>query len=275
MNSVAFRISAASLIVSTAVLAGSAPAAFATTRQAPVQTAGQTADAVEKVTGTQDITEAAPSTVPATATGKVVARADDGSTIGIRLPATRASDAVTSPHGTVVYPNSAAATSLAVQPISDGGIRALIVINDASAPTEYRFGLDLPTDAEVIALDDGSAAVVKGDDMLGVFAAPWAQDANGRPVATSYRLEQGSLVQTVAFDADTAFPVVADPTWEGLKKRAKAALKNSNTSTVTGAAAGCIAGAITAAGAGCGPGAAAGAVGGFAKGAIEGFIRGH
>ncbi|MFD8145350.1 hypothetical protein [Streptomyces sp. NPDC059708] len=226
------------------------------------------------MTGTQDIAVDTRASVPATATGTVEALADDGSTIGIRLPATRATDAVRSPHGTVVYPDSAAA-GLAVQPVGEGGIRALIVVNDASAPTEYRFGLDLPVGAEAFSQADGSVAVLKGGDLLGVFAAPWAKDANGRPVATGYRLDQGSLVQTVAFDAHTAFQVVADPTWEGVKKRAKAALRNSNTSTVTGAVAGCVAGAITAAGAGCGPGAAAGAVGGFAKGAVEGFVRGH
>ncbi|MGW1643082.1 hypothetical protein [Streptomyces lavendulae] len=229
---------------------------------------------MERVTGTQDIAVDTRGSVPATARGTVEALADDGSIIGIRLPATRATDAVRSAHGTVVYPDSAAA-SLAVQPITEGGIRALIVVNDASAPTEYRFGLDLPAGAEVIAQADGSVAVVKGGEVLGAFSSPWAKDAGGRPPATGYRLEAGSLVQTVAFDADTAFPVVADPTWEGMKRRPKAALKNSNTSTVTGAAAGCVAGAITAAGAGCGPGAAAGAVGGFAKGATQGFIRGR
>jgi hypothetical protein len=56
--------------------------------------------------------------------------------------------------------------------------------------------------------------VLSGDGMpAGHFRAPWATDATGREVPTSYRLEGTVLVQTVAHSGN--YPVVADPhyTW--------------------------------------------------------------
>ena len=46
---------------------------------------------------------------------------------------------------------------------------------------------------------------------LAGIVAPWAKDANGNDLPTSYRVEGTSVVQVVDFDATTAFPVVADP----------------------------------------------------------------
>jgi hypothetical protein len=51
----------------------------------------------------------------------------------------------------------------------------------------------------------------KGATVLGSIDAPWAKDANGKAVPTSYRIEGGSLVQKVTTTTGTAFPVVADP----------------------------------------------------------------
>lgn len=274
MNSTGFRITATALIAAGTFLGTAAPAAFADTAAATPQPASRAAAVIERITGTADIARDLTGVAPATASGKVKAATADGSVIAIGLPAVGSAAAVTSAHGTVVYPGATGSTSLAVQPTEDG-FRALIAIADASAPKEYRFGLDLPAGAAALQQGDGSVLIVKDGETVGQFEAPWAKDANGAGIATSYRLENGALVQSVAFDAHTAFPVVADPTVKGLKKRAKAALVNSNVSTVAGAAGGCVVGAVAAAGAGCGPGAAVGALGGFIKGASEGFIRGH
>lgn len=117
--------------------------------------------------------------------------------------------------GTVSYPNAAAdGADLAVQS-TENGIRALVTIKDAHAPKEYRFPLALPQGATAEPQADGSIAVVMNGDRLGAFAAPWAKDAAGKPIPTSYRIDGDTLVQTVAFDGGTSFPVVADPhyTW--------------------------------------------------------------
>jgi hypothetical protein len=54
--------------------------------------------------------------------------------------------------------------------------------------------------------DYGVAAV-----SVGVVDDAWALDADGQPVDTEYRIEGDTLVQVISPDADTAFPVVADP----------------------------------------------------------------
>lgn len=76
---------------------------------------------------------------------------------------------------------------------------------------------------------DGSVSVVKevttpdGQTVKasqGEFAAPWAVDANGSPVPTSYEVHAMTLVQRVQPTDSTVFPVTADPSfkvgWTGL-----------------------------------------------------------
>lgn len=70
------------------------------------------------------------------------------------------------------------------------------------------------------------------DEPVAPINAPWAKDATGRPVPTSYRLEGDSLIQVVSFSATTAFPVVADPwwnpfswNWKRIGKKVKSAAK--------------------------------------------------
>lgn len=95
---------------------------------------------------------------------------------------------------------------------TDDGVQTLIQIPDASAPSEYRFPLNLPVGGQAALFDDGS--VVISDDAgvaTGGFRAPWAVDANGDSIPTSFRIEGTTLIQTVAIDADTVFPVTADP----------------------------------------------------------------
>lgn len=55
---------------------------------------------------------------------------------------------------------------------------------------------------------------VDGDEyiIVTVLSAPWAKDAEGNDLATSYSIEGDAVVQTVDA-AEAAFPVVADPTW--------------------------------------------------------------
>lgn len=171
---------------------------------------------VEQATGTGDLApDSARATAPTTATGLVTAAAGTSDQVSFTLPATGSVNGVKSGQGTVTYPNAAAdGADLAVQP-TDDGIRALVTIKDADAPREYRFPLTLPQGATAEAQADGSVAVVKDGGRLGAFSAPWAKDAVGKPVQTSYRIDGDTLVQTVAFNSDTSFPVVADPhyTW--------------------------------------------------------------
>ncbi|MCZ4302465.1 hypothetical protein [Microbacterium oxydans] len=95
---------------------------------------------------------------------------------------------------------------------TEDGVQTLIQIADADAPTEYRFPLSLPEGGQAALFDDGAVIVsdASGAAVSG-FRAPWAVDANGTAVPTSFRVDGNELVQVVAFTADTAFPVTADP----------------------------------------------------------------
>jgi len=225
----------------THVLAGTAlltaAALFATAAPASAATAGsdaaRTASVVERATGINDLATSAPVfgtaaravtatdagavtvTAPSDSGGYVESTTGDGTKFRLHLPETNRVDGIRAGAGTIVYQDAAESTDLAVQPTKDGGARTLVTLKDAAASDEYRFDLDFP--AETALLPDGRGGYLitktadQGTTVLGSIDAPWAKDANGEAVPTTYRLEGGALVQKVETTTDTAFPVVADP----------------------------------------------------------------
>lgn len=196
--------------------------------------ASRAADVVQRATGTADIARSTTGaggataqvskpggnvvvTAPTTATGNVAVTAANGSTVTLALPATNGAAGVTTAEGTTVYPGAARGTDLAVQATTDGGARALVTLKDSSASTEQRFDLGLPINTRLVPADGGYDIVQKGEAgaafSMGHIDAPWAKDATGKSLHTSYRLEGNTLVQSIETDKNTAFPVVADPKW--------------------------------------------------------------
>jgi hypothetical protein len=97
-----------------------------------------------------------------------------------------------------------------------------VLIEDADAPHTYQFAVPVPDGGRLQALPRepdrdhlaGPILVVDATGTpVGAYDEAWAQDAAGQPVATSFRIEGDSLIQTVAFGPDTAFPVVIDPSY--------------------------------------------------------------
>lgn len=75
------------------------------------------------------------------------------------------------------------------------------------------FTLDLPSGASLIADGGGFNIVVDTGETnitLGQVEAPWAVDAKGKELPTSYSWSNGVLTQTVD-TAGAAYPIVADP----------------------------------------------------------------
>lgn len=96
----------------------------------------------------------------------------------------------------------------------ENGMQTLIHIDNAEAPTEYRFPLRVPDGAEIIPFTEGSAdsvGIFLDGDLLATIATPWAHDANGTPLETSLAVEDGTLVQIVEHDSNSVFPITADP----------------------------------------------------------------
>lgn len=200
-------------------------------------------DSIENITGTDDISSNIEET------NKYIA-ISDGENSTIKIPRD-SSDPITltpaynedqsfsitlplessnsdiSNNGTVLYTNDNLSTSFAVQPIQDNGmegIRSLITINDETASKDYVFnfnleeGSKLVTDAEYLGEEysTGEIFVVNAQNIItGIIDKPWAYDSTGHKVSTNYKIEDNKLIQTINFDATTAFPIVADPSaWQ-------------------------------------------------------------
>ncbi|SDM18707.1 hypothetical protein SAMN05444921_10512 [Streptomyces wuyuanensis] len=154
---------------------------------------------------------------PEEARGSVEVRGPEGGTVGLGLPVTENVSGVLAGRGTIVYPEAAEATDVSVQATDSGAVRALVTLKDRSAATTHRFDLDLPDGAELVPDGEGGYQILQGADgeggkrAVGAIDAPWAKDARGEAVPTSYTLDGNTLVQTVETSESTAFPVVADP----------------------------------------------------------------
>ncbi|MGE6517613.1 hypothetical protein [Lysinibacillus sphaericus] len=114
---------------------------------------------------------------------------------------------------------------LIIQP-TEFGVRSVVNIKDSSAPKEYKFELDIPEGHKVISsadyfgdvpeseLDTEEVFIVDENNIIqSVFGKAWAVDANGADVPTYYEVVDNTLIQTVNFNENTAFPVLADPDW--------------------------------------------------------------
>ncbi len=142
--------------------------------------------------------------------GLVSAPGSEGSDVKLRLPGAPRTAAQSDELALNVTGGDGYTT--AIQDTGDGTFRALMHIESAAAPTEYRF--ELGEGVELIPLEDGGVtARDAAGDIMGTFEPAWALDANGAAVPTSYTIEGSTLVQSVRRTSATAFPVVADPFW--------------------------------------------------------------
>ena len=110
---------------------------------------------------------------------------------------------------------------------------ALLSINSAESATEFRFDNAVPENHTAVLQDDGSVAFFDavGASVEGI-AVPWALDANGEEIPTSYALDGTTLVQTVEHHG-AAYPVYADPNWGKVFAGAVTALSGIATISVT------------------------------------------
>jgi len=113
---------------------------------------------------------------------------------------------------TVIYKDYQENTDVAVQALS-GSVRILTILNDANAPTEYTYDINIPTDGHMKKLEDGSITILdKNKNFLGGFAPAWAVDKNGKKVPTHYEIRGNTLVQIVEhLSLNVTYPIVADP----------------------------------------------------------------
>lgn len=91
-------------------------------------------------------------------------------------------------------------------------MRGLVSINAADAPQQYSY--KLAGDTKSLSLDVDGAVLVHdaAGDVVATVQAPWAVDANSKPVPTHYEVEGTTLIQVVEHQGGSyAYPIVADP----------------------------------------------------------------
>jgi hypothetical protein len=122
------------------------------------------------------------------------------------LPGATEKDATT---GSEVYRSSDFGTVTGTG--AEGTNASVIVINNAAAPSDYQFTIGSKTD--MLTLTDGKVQVKNADGaVVNYLTDPWAYDANGKEVPTSYSVQPGSNIVTQHVDTTGAeFPVTADP----------------------------------------------------------------
>lgn len=120
----------------------------------------------------------------------------------------------------VVFPEVAADTTAVVKATEDGGAQVVVALDSADAPSTLSFPVSAPEGSSLQQNDDGSVTIlgppqdIEGGQQyaeLGQIEAPWAVDATGAAVETTYSINGTTLVQSVQTDEATAYPVTADP----------------------------------------------------------------
>jgi len=154
--------------------------------------------------------------VPKDPSNDVTVTTSTGEQIGIGIAnGETAGDARTTASGTTVYTDPTSATATAVQATTDG-VRQLFILNNTKASTAFTVPLTLPNGARLEKDGSGGYDIVPVANAEGVATsiahidAPWAKDASGRSLATSYSLDRTVLTQHVS-TAGAVYPVVADP----------------------------------------------------------------
>ncbi len=91
--------------------------------------------------------------------------------------------------------------------------RAVLVIDGEEAASKYRFTKAVPEGHTAKIQADGSIRFFDAEGgEAGGIAPPWALDAEGKKVPTSFALDGDTLIQTVDHDG-AAYPAIADPFW--------------------------------------------------------------
>ena len=134
--------------------------------------------------------------------------------IKIQLPKNKRASRIENKNWQVIISDNI--TDIVIQWL-DGGIRQIININSNNAEKYYDFPITLPT---WYSLSEGfSWSITIYDDKKNlnmIIAKPWAKDANNTEISTYYSIENGNILrQHIEFNAESVFPITADPIWCG------------------------------------------------------------
>lgn len=175
-------------------------------------------------------------TVPRDSHDPLLLSTSSGGALKISLPSDVAVGAgQEAADGTVVYSSLSGDADLAVQVLESGATRVQSVIRGAGSAHEFSYAVGgdfVPVEAM-----DGTFWAVgfyaEGRYQVYSIGAAWAQDARGQAVETHYEIRGNDLVQVVTPSPSTAYPVVADPTWQWYSAAYGAGFSKSETRDLT------------------------------------------
>lgn len=151
--------------------------------------------------------------------------------LGLEISLPISLDAVETSASGAVASSEDGSLSVAVVPTEDGSARILAVADEqysASSLHTYEYGLSLHDGFRLLQLNDGDVVFVTQDStyeatpeelelglgthdvIVGGLAAPWAVDATGSLLPTSFTVDGQTLTQHVDTNG-AVFPVVSDP----------------------------------------------------------------
>lgn len=213
--------------------------------------------------------------VPASSGEPVRLVSTSGSAVDVSLPSDTDVAGRAMSSSTVVYPDASSEGSVAAQSTADG-FRAVITIDGPSAPTTFEYPVDLPDEGWMELGEDGAVQIYDANaDPVGGFTKPWAVDADGNSLPTSYEIRGDVLVQHVQHQG-AAYPVAADPqfTWGWVTGTLYFDRSETNTAT-TAAGLSAILGGICAGSIATGPFAIAICTGAGAQAGVIGVMANH
>lgn len=101
--------------------------------------------------------------------------------------------------------------STVAQPLEDGDLRLAVVLDDASAPTQLSYAVELEAGVQPVQRTDGGYDFVDAAGaVVGGLGAPWAVDAAGNLVPVGYSFNGNTLTRTVYTNDATAYPVTTN-----------------------------------------------------------------
>ena len=136
---------------------------------------------------------------------------DDTGTI-VDENTTDSSDAADADTSSDIAPAPDSTSTSAATPLTiGGGVRLMVIINGADAPSSYEFPLSIPEGRSISSTADGGYQILNSDGSAAItILPPWARDANDNLIPSSYSLNGTILTLRVDLSGAT-FPVVADP----------------------------------------------------------------
>lgn len=137
------------------------------------------------------------------------------SDVEIGLPISNLYDSVDVVDDKAIYSGTNSKSEIIIEAV-DGGIRQFINIKSADAPSFYDFPVTL-LPGEVIKINENGSGNILDQNGVSklIIGKPWAKDANGVELKTTYSVIGSILRQQIDF-TNAVFPIVADPIWCGV-----------------------------------------------------------